>query len=63
LLEPIFGRTSLDALFHELEISGVTLSNTHGSYSLAQIQITQEEIFGSEATILILRHISQKLFE
>lgn len=62
-LEPLLSRANVDALICNLETYGFGLTGDDRTYNLADIQQALEEIFGEEAMLLLLRHITKELFE
>jgi hypothetical protein len=46
-----------------LENYGVGLANDRDTYNLADIQKALEKIFGEEAMMLLLRHITKELLD
>jgi hypothetical protein len=62
-LNPLIGRENVDALIHQLQTYGFGLTGDKRTYNLADIQQALEEIFGEDATLLLLRHITNELFE
>ena len=62
-LEPIIGNENVDTLIDNLQTYGFGLTGDDRTYNLAGIQQALEEIFGEEAMLLLLRHITKELFE
>lgn len=62
-LNPLIGSENVDALIHQLQTYGFGLTGDKRAYNLADIQQALEEIFGEDATLLLLRHITNELFE
>ena len=62
-LEPILGPANVLTLIYDLENYGVGLANDRDTYNLADIQKALEKIFGEEAMMLLLRHITKELFD
>ena len=56
-LEPTLGRATIDAIIYDLEIYGLPLVNEHVKYSLAEIKIAIEKIFGDAAPLFLDRLI------
>lgn len=61
-LEPMFGHKSIDALLREFEAQNAKVVDGKLMISLAEIEIALQNIFGTEASALILRLLMQKLF-
>jgi hypothetical protein len=62
-LDPILGRSNVGALIRQLQTYGYGLTGDERAYDLARIQEALEELFGEEAMLLLLRHITNELFE
>jgi hypothetical protein len=54
-LEPTLGRGNIDALIHDLEMYGLPLVNERQEYSLAEIKVAIEKIFGEAAPLFTER--------
>jgi hypothetical protein len=59
-LEPSLGLATIDAVIYELEFYGLPLENDR-EYSLAEIKIAIEKIFG-EAASLFMERFTRALF-
>jgi len=57
------GRSNVDALIYDLENYDLPFTNGHEECNLAEIQSSLDKIFGREATLLLLGHITKDLFE
>jgi hypothetical protein len=62
-LEPLLGRANVDAMISQLQTYGYGLTGDERAYNLGNIQQALEDIFGEEAMLLLLRHITNELFE
>ena len=60
-LEPIIGRATVDALEYDFETYGLPLVNDHVEYSLAEIKVAIERMFGEAATPLFLERFLRAL--
>jgi len=60
-LQPILGEVSVNAMIHDLELYSLLLANQQ--YSIDQIQMALERMFGREATTLLIRHVQNALLE
>ena len=60
-LEPVVGRATIDALLHDLEVYNLPLVNDRAEYSLEEIKIALEKIFGETATPLFLERFKRAL--
>jgi hypothetical protein len=54
-LEQTLGRATIDAIIYDLEIYGLPLVNEHVKYSLAEIKVAVEKIFGEAAPLFLER--------
>jgi len=54
-LESSIGRATLEAILYDLETHGLPLVNEHQEYSIAEIKIVIEKIFGEAAPLFIER--------
>jgi hypothetical protein len=61
-LEPLLGRVNLEVLIRHFQTYGYGLTGDNRTYNLADIQQALEEVFGEEAMLLLLRHITKELF-
>lgn len=62
-LDRLIGRSNVDGLIRQLQTYGYGLTSDDRTYSLADIHQALQEIFGEEAMLLLLRHITKELFE
>jgi hypothetical protein len=62
-LQPVLGDVSVDAMIYDLELYGLLATNERASYSIDQIHMALERIFGSEATNLLIRRVKKALLE
>jgi hypothetical protein len=56
-LEPSLGRATIDALIFDFETYGLPLANDHVEYSLADIKLAIEKIFGEAAPLFLERMV------
>ena len=56
-LEPTLGRATIDAILYDFETYGLPLVNDHVEYSLAEIKVAIEKIFGEAMPLLIERFV------
>jgi len=62
-LQPVLGDISVDAMIYDLELYGLLATNERASYSIDQIRMALERIFGTEATNLLIKRIKKALIE
>jgi hypothetical protein len=56
-LEPSLGRTSIDDLIYDLEIYGLPLASDHIEYSLEEVKVAIERVFGDATPLFLERFI------
>jgi len=61
LLEPILGRSAVEAIIDDLEKRGVTLTDAHAQYSLKEMQSALEENFNIDIAAFLIRYIIKGL--
>jgi hypothetical protein len=54
-LEPSIGRATVEAIMYDFEMYGLPLVNEHQEYSLAEIKVAIEKIFGEAAPLFTER--------
>jgi len=62
-LRPMLGDIAVDAMIYDLELYGLLVANERASYSIDQIHLALERIFGSEATNLLIKRVKKALLE
>ena len=55
----VLGRSAQDALFHDLELNGITFMDGH--YTLRQVQDGLRKVFGHEGTALLMQRLEKAL--
>ena len=62
-LEPVLGRSNIDALIDELENLGLPLANDRLLFSIEEIQAAIDKIFGREAGSIIFGRLAKELLK
>ena len=60
-LESILGLSSVESIIDDLEKRGVTITDAHAQYSLAEVQSALRDIFGIDIAVFLVRHITRGL--
>lgn len=55
----VLGRPAQDAMFHDLEVNGITFSD--GSYTLRELRSALRKIFGHDGTALLMQRLQKAL--
>lgn len=55
----VLGRSTQDALFHDLESSGITFRDSY--YTLSQVQDALRKVFGHDGTALLMQRLEKAL--
>lgn len=55
----VLGRSTQDALLHDLELNGIALDEGH--YTLRQVQDAIRKVFGHDGTSLLMQRIERIL--
>lgn len=60
-LEPILGRSAVEAIIDDLEKQSLALRDAHAQYSIVEMQSALEDIFGIDIAVFLIRHITRGL--
>lgn len=60
-LESSLGRATVDTIIQDMEIYGTPLVNDHVSYTIAEITLAMEGIFGIEGSKIIIERLKKTL--